>query len=573
MKITKLKQKQTKNINHIVFDIETDPYSLKFKLAVLRNKGKDYVKFTNSDLTKEIIKRCFTDTKTYIWAHNAQFDFSLLDFDILGKHFDFISFNTAPFFVIMKNKNLRQSVIFLDTMSFIKDSLENIGILFNTPKLKIDFKSCSIEELIIYCIQDVLITEKIVKWIINIQNLFDVPFCITLPSLAFRVFRKEFLKENIFISENIKVLELERDSYFGGRVEVFDMNKYDFINVYDFNSLYPSVYKYPLPVKCIEYLSYEKCLKANQKILKQKISNELIVGNGLIAKVKVDIPYTKYPPVPLRAENKKLIFPIGKFETVLTTPEIEEILPFIKTVKELAVYQMKPILKEYGEHFFNLRVKEKDKTMKLVWKLLLTSLYGKFAQRKFIDIRIKKFDDIMMFDVMDLIDDKTGEKITVRWLGGKAFIKEIEPINPKSAVSIASHITAYARIKLLRALRDSNSIYCDTDSIFTTQVFTDSKQLGELKFEDTYHDFQALGNKFYISQEVFKCKGVPRDSDVYDITNKSITFLFNRVSKIKESIRRFGTIEPRLLPVIKEMSLAYDKRIILPNGQTKPIKL
>ena len=45
------------------------------------------------------------------------------------------------------------------------------------------------------------------------------------------------------ISDNVHVRELERNSYRGGRVEVFKFGKVDEAYYNDFNSLYPYVMK------------------------------------------------------------------------------------------------------------------------------------------------------------------------------------------------------------------------------------------------------------------------------------------------------------------------------------------
>ena len=75
----------------------------------------------------------------------------------------------------------------------------------------------------------------------------------TLPSLAFAIYRSNFLKNNKIPVILSKLHYLIKESYFGGITEVYKPYGED-VRSYDVNSLYPFAIKtFPMPVGKITY--------------------------------------------------------------------------------------------------------------------------------------------------------------------------------------------------------------------------------------------------------------------------------------------------------------------------------
>src|SRR4029077_218756 len=139
------------------------------------------------------------------------------------------------------------------------------------------------------------------------------------------------------------VLLLERAAYHGGRCEAWHLGPVEGeVFKVDVNSLYPSQMANKLhPVKL--------------KKLYPEGSLELLLEHArydfVIADVTVELTE---PIVPLRKD--KLLFPVGRFKTVLTSHELDLVpASSIKEVRAVAVYEQAPVFKEFVEYFYGER--------------------------------------------------------------------------------------------------------------------------------------------------------------------------------------------------------------------------
>jgi len=606
--IAPLKRGFSKKNNIICFDVETtggeeNAIEHDFKLAIIsriEDNPTFITVYNRRELTKTLLKmvKKSENVKNLIFAHQSQYDCAYLDFEKINKMYELRSYSTNPFFISYRGKAIspktkkkrsnQKNLLFLDSLNFLKTSLKELGEMFRIPKMDIDFKKCSIEELENYCKRDVEILIKVVEWIIDFHRQYDIPMSLTFPQFTYRLYRKNYLPVTIKQTSNKKIMELERASYYGGRVEVFDFNKWFHAYVYDFNSLYPAVMSnngYPINLlkyytsKVSQTFSFNEKLDLIEQAHKEKL--------GIIAQVSLEIPKSKFGIVPYRFENK-LCFPNGNFETTLASPELKTVMENVIAINQFSIYNMADIFSDYIYYCYEERkkaIRANDDIMDWFWKLLMNSLYGKFAQRKFIDIRRKEYDGHFDFATSGLREN--GELKTLSWLGGIAIEKKIEKLNPNSFVAIASFVTSYARAKLYRYLaKFPDVLYCDTDSLFLpNQEIESSKELGGLKLEKIYSGFQAVGNKWYYwdkekrfdgkepSKIKRKVKGISNDAILISENENEMVYEMEHITKFKESIKRFGSPIPLNVIMTKHLSKEYNKRIRLSNGSTKCLNL
>ena len=525
-------------------------------------------------------------TKNIVFAHQAQYDCAYLDFDEIGKSFELVGNNTNPFFFAYRKRKttkrlVRQNLLFLDSMNFLKTSIKQLGKMFDCPKLEIDFAKATFEEMEIYCKRDVEILAKTVNWIIGFHKQYDVAMSLTFPQFTYRLYRKRYLPITIKQTTKEQSMLLERLSYMGGRTEVFDFNKYRFAYVYDFNSLYPAIMNNNIfPISIIREISPSMARGFLFNEMLDEIFEAHKNNQGVIAEVTLDLPESKFGIVPVRY-NDKLCFPNGQFTTALCSPELKMVLEYITEIKQFIVYDMKDIFSEYIYYCYEERKKAinaNDEIMNWFWKLLMNSLYGKFGQRRYRDIPRPEYDNLYEFATSGLHENGVLKNLT--WLGGQAIQKETSPLNLNSFVAISSFVTSYARAKMYRFLsKYPDTIYCDTDSLFLpNQEIESSDLLGGLKLENIYYDFQAIGNKWYrwkdkngISHR--KVKGVTHDAILISDNEKESIYEMAHITKFKESIKRYGAPIPVNTIMIKHLSKSYDKRIKLENDTTKCLNL
>jgi hypothetical protein len=316
--------------------------------------------------------------------------------------------------------------------------------------------------------------------------------------------------------------EIEKLSYYGARNELFFQGYAKNVNIYDINSLYPYVMaNNEYPIKKLTKL-YNIDLNSLEQLLNDYC---------LIAKVKLNLPETlRYGIFPLRLCRKcliqncshktysKLFFPIGRFSTYLTTNEVKLALQnnYIENVEEVYLYAKKPIFRNFVEYFYEMKKKSKKGSIDYLFsKLIMNSLYGKFAQQKDIPKFIGYASNFVDYD------NWYYEGYRYEQIGYNIYKIVKKQFGVYSFPAIASHITANARLKLYEYMQISknNLLYVDTDSLFVydfefPQQYVNN-ELGNLKLEYKNVDVIINAPKDYIviyNDNVLeeKIKGIPK---------------------------------------------------------------
>ncbi|GAJ15670.1 unnamed protein product, partial [marine sediment metagenome] len=241
--------------------------------------------------------------------------------------------------------------------------------------LKIDFATCSDSYLKTYGKRDVEIeVENFMRLIRFLEGNSISRLCYTRASTAMAAYLFGHYHHKIWIHNNEQAIDLERDSYRGGRVECFfigDLSN-EHYHIVDVNSLYPFVMRNnPFPVK------YEKIIHSPDRHTFSAYLN----SRSVIAKVLIETDQAVYA-----VRRKRTIFPIGRFWVTLTSPELKYALKHDHIVKigETVVYHQANIFETYVDKFYALRQEFKTAGVpeyEEICKKLLNSLYGKFGQK------------------------------------------------------------------------------------------------------------------------------------------------------------------------------------------------
>src|SRR5690606_2982976 len=133
-----------------------------------------------------------------------------------------------------KRRHIR-NIRFVSTSNYYVMSLERLGKTFGIKKLnqddetKIDFgriEEYPIETVIEYCERDVDIIINAMEALFyaceNGEQTGFGSFKNTLPAMSFNAYKTWFMPDGeIYCHDNNEVITLERDAYYGGRVEVW----------------------------------------------------------------------------------------------------------------------------------------------------------------------------------------------------------------------------------------------------------------------------------------------------------------------------------------------------------------
>jgi len=531
-----LKKETTLTIpRHIIFfDTETTQHTLedgsieqRFKLGwacYYRRPYKDHKQVVEwfyidriGAFWDYVVSKALPKQRLWVIARNVVFDFTICKgWENLRREkykLKFFHNNGCSAIVTVKKKS--STIVFLDSMNWFTESLAKTGERIGIPKMEIDFETCTDKKLSVYCKNDVLIEfENFKVFIAFLEDNMIGRLCYTKASTAMSAYLFRHYHTPIYIHNNAEAINLERESYKGGRCECFvigDLSGQPFY-VFDVNSLYPFVMqRNSFPTKYV---------KLHHKLTPKKLG-KLLTEFAVVAKVVINTTEPVYA-----IKRGRTIFPVGTYETTLCTPELLYALEHGHVVKVLDAvsYEQAPIFKSYVDTMYGLRQDFKvrqNKEYEQIVKYLLNSLYGKFGQKA--EEWVKIGDCPGEPDREEMILYKNPRRaMRLRYLLGELFELKGHSEAYNSFPAIASHVTAYARLylwELMQACGHGNYVYCDTDSLMVTDVGRDnlspylsSTELGKLKLERTVNKLIIRGLKDYSADKKVVIKGVRKSA-------------------------------------------------------------
>lgn len=568
-------------------DIDTE---LHLKLGVLcyqnrqKNSQNEWFTFRSvSEFWNFVMVKNVGKTKLYLVAHNVAFDFRIVkgfsEMEHKGYKIKNIIYQGTTNIYNFRNDRKKVSICVIDNMNFFKSSLKSLGKSIGLDKMEMPDVNDE-ENLEIYCKRDVEIMVK--AWEFYFKFLKDNNlgnFAKTIAGQAFAAYRHRFMKNEIHVHTNKKAVKMERESYHGGRTECFKLGEFPKENYYllDVNSMYPSVMRdYSYPSKLINIKN-----EISIKLLSDYLMNRCVTARVLIK--------TKDPIYPVKMNNR-LIFPVGEFETVLTTRELKYALynNHILKILEASIYEKNNLFKDYVDFFFKKKSQYKDEkndAFTYMTKLFLNSLYGKFGQRNesFQKLELSElpsaYRNMLLMNpdgIYKIFSEK--EEQTFKKINGEFFMSEGLFEGVETFVAIASHITADARMKLwnyFNIAKRENVFYCDTDSMITNEkgykncVPFINKKLGFLGQKEMSKNLIIRGAKDYIFGDDEVIKGIRKNAvKISDHEFQQIKF-----EGLAGALRKNRLNEVHIENVNKILKRNYTKGDVQDNGDVIPFSI
>ena len=489
---------------------------------------------------EDFITWCENAKNPTVYFHNLKFDGEFIIYYLLKNGFTWISdkkdkkdktfitlisdmgmFYTIEVYFSVGNKRVKK-VTFIDSLKILNMSVDMIAKTFglSISKLKIDYNEprerghILTEEEKDYIKNDVLIVAQALKVMFD-ENLTKM----TIGSNALNDY-KDIITQNkfkhLFTPVSYEIDEDIRKAYKGGFTYLNPIYKEKDVGsgvVLDVNSLYPSVmYEKPMPFG--EPFFYEG------KYEEDKVYNLYIQ----MITCSFEIKKNKIPTIQIKRshfiENEYL--ESSNNEIVCLTLTNIDLKLFLE---QYDVYDLEyicgwkfrsltGIFTKYIDKWITRKIeatKSGNKGMRTLAKLMLNSLYGKFATSQDVQSKIPYLgeDDIIHY----AYSEKTRKKGLY--------------------IPIGCFITAYAREKTIRtsqAIKDYSIekygkdlyIYSDTDSIHTLLPIEeltkfceiDDVELGKWKHEASFTKARFVRQKCYLEEidnEVkITCAGMPK---------------------------------------------------------------
>jgi hypothetical protein len=348
--------------------------------------GNKFVFWSKKEMQDFILNDKSLDN-SLIFATNLGFDFlALFGDDVkLMSRFDWIVRGSEIVALKYKKAN-HKTIVFLDTMNFLKASVASLGKILNCPKLekpsflgkpvlRYSSKGKYLEE---YNIRDSEISCRFADFLQESFNNLGTNIKYTIASTSISLFKSKYLKQWMQQPATEEIKE-QYNAYYGGRVEAFyrgklEPNKY---RMFDINSLYPYVmqkYFYPN----VNYFKVENKENNLYEDFEGLSYCEISTDN-----VKPIVKF--YPFLPYRAEDK-LLFPLGKWKGYYSHCELRYAKRLGYDIKPLKTHYYTAdcvLFRDFVKDLYAKKLKyAKEKSpLSLVFKILLNSCYGKFSQR------------------------------------------------------------------------------------------------------------------------------------------------------------------------------------------------
>jgi hypothetical protein len=395
--------------------------------------------------------------------------------------------------------------------------------------------------------------EIIVKFneLIFKQFNINIHVPLTLPSLAMRIYKSQFMPENTIYQIGGRIDSDIRQSYTGGAEDVYIPHNritgffnrtvkalFKLLYYYDVNSLYPFIMsETPMPV-------------GKPMVFTGNIRQFYPEAFGFFY-CKITSPaYLEHPILQRRiktAEGLRTIAGLGSWSGWIYSPEMDNAMKFGYTFEILNGYQFEKgyIFKEYINKMYELRMQyEKGHPINIIAKLLMISLYGKFGmkvERTTVDIfnLNNDADKLALRELLDTVGESIQDFIQIddyylivrdslvnlKYNEGEDYYHGVD-VN----VAIASAITAGARV-YMSAFKNNplfKLYYSDTDSFVIDKPLPEhmvGTELGQVKLEHTIKKAIFLAPKVYglidvNGEEIIKVKGfTPEAAKELSVTN------------------------------------------------------
>lgn len=496
----------------------------------------DSVEVGNS--IESFFERIQEENNPYIYFHNLKFDGEFILFYLLKNGYEHIEknekrdktfstlisdmglfYSIEVYFKVTKKKI--KKVTFIDSLKIINQTVESMPKTFKIPeqKLEIDYNyprekgHVLTPEEIAYVKNDVVIVAKALSY------LFQMGLSkMTAGSNALSEY-KNVIKinkfKNLYTKLNYLVDKDLRRAYRGGFTYLNDIYKNKTVGegeVLDVNSLYPSVmYKEILPFG--EPILYTGKYEEDKvyPLYIQRLTCSFHIKEGKIPTIQI-----KHS----RFIDNEYLTDSGEEPVALTLTSIDLKLFFeqydvwdVRWESGWKFKGMRGLFTEYIDKWIKVKndaTISGNKGMRQVAKIMLNSLYGKFATSQDVQGKIPYLEN-------DIVRYRLGEK------------------EQKDGVYLpmGAFITAYARDKTIRtsqAIKDYSiekygvDMYCysDTDSIHTILPIEELKQfceiddvkLGAWKHESHFTRAKFIRQKTYLEEingEIqITCAGLPQ---------------------------------------------------------------
>lgn len=442
---------------------------------------------------------------TWLFAHNAKVDMTWLGlWDRIGAGWCEVTghiLGDPPLCLWLRRRGCRLRVV--DSMNYVRLPLSAIGEKLGVPKGQWQGWDTPDAELAAYCEQDVTVLRTAVCQMLDWWREGERGrWAATSAGLAWNAWRHRYLQAPVLVHDDGDVTSLERDAYHAGRTEAFRVGEIGGpVYHYDVNSMYPFVMRkglFPCALKRSGLWDEPRSFDAEHDPIR------------CVATVRLE---TDRPDYPVRVGGYT-VWPSGRFVTTLAGPELATAFAagHVRKVYQWAEYELADLFSSYVDDLYVRKVsarEEGDEWSVELYKLLLNSLYGKFAQRT------SDWEDYPEAKASDPWEEffwspaGGGPPEWCRAVGWDTQRKVSTREWAHSFPAISAWVASWGRVylgALIEAAGRENTYYVGTDSLIVNwngmdrlgkTGCLDPNELGKLRLVSTGHRLTVWGERRY----------------------------------------------------------------------------
>jgi len=482
-------------------------------------------------------------------------------------------------------------IIDIQNISGIEYSLEN-WIKYLDMYNKIGIKKESLENLEERCRSDAIATWYLSNFIQDfIVDNFRIKLRPTIAGNSLAIYKNNFLPYKLVRKDDERINEIEHDSYFGGRNEIFIRGLLK-IDSFDVRSMYLSIMR-----DCYMPIPNESYLIENPYNLSKnwKYYYDNYLG---IFDVLVYVPKQKICPLPyFLNDKKKIVYPYGTFRGTYTSVELKNAekygLKILKVYKFVYYKKKDKIFENFAKEVWRQRLEygskcankckkclykdnesqcknfvknpKFNKAMDIMIKKIGNSCYGKFGERHY-EVNYYGREKDLPKNIIKKVSKSDNFKVYSTYYDDELYVN-IRSEEKKNVlhtfICISSFITSYARIKLLNEMKKHEDavVYCDTDSI--KLLSGQHNMIGGNDLGDFSNEYNNV-EEYYFSPKNYgtRLKGVKKGSTLIEDNKKEGYKVFRIIkpNKFKTAIKS-NKVMAKWEETIKRVTMLDDKRI------------
>jgi hypothetical protein len=447
-----------------------------------------------------------------------------------------------------------------------------------------DMTDAEIEQ---HCRWDAMATWELTEWWVSFLKQYGLTLRLTIGSQAIDAHQRLFFKDDegnpYFFKrdDNDEANDFFRQGYYGGRVELwYGYRLWTELACFDINSTYPDAMihnNFPDPMS----LHWGSLLDDWEKRLWEQ--------QGFYECDVYVPPNTHIPVLPTKEESGKLLFKTGYIHGVWVAEELRYAIEcgaeIIKCHRYVWFSHAIPFFRDFEQWCVDKRAEMKatfgkKSPQEQAFKRLGNAAYGKYGQRVSDDAYVGSLEG-MPPDLWDKCDIEATLNDNGEWMISYPGTRKI--YSEKSFLEMAAYVTAFARLKLVKAAHAAEkagyiACYADTDSLKLTNpagamiegdrakigdVIDVGESLGQWEFEGLQRRYLAAP-KLILAKDDFgvvnlqdpinRIKGLKKDAETTQVWSmapletekgfieipylESIEADLRRPLKLKEAIRR-----------------------------------